>query len=271
MTPQETLSYFVQERWHILQRRLEGAPKPWSQDPIFQSVYFCNIRREDDKTTKYIRDWLLPVHWSELAPYLVLARMINRPETLGELGTSIPWNPEPILRNLKRLRGEGHQIFSGAYLITTCGEKMDKLDYVMRVASDAYFLTGIKDTCGEQWKNLTGVKGLGSFLAAQIVADMKNTWGHLLQEAEDWWTFAAPGPGSIRGLNYLNGRPPDKGLNMTDFLEDLEGAKFVIEQRCDVPPLCNQDLQNCMCEYSKYMRVQDGGRTKRNYDGLCKS
>ena len=35
-----------------------------------------------------------------------------------------------------------------------------------------------------------------------------------------------------------------------------------------IPELCNQDLQNCLCEYSKYMRVLNGGRTKRNYQGL---
>jgi hypothetical protein len=35
-----------------------------------------------------------------------------------------------------------------------------------------------------------------------------------------------------------------------------------------VPALCAQDLQNCLCEFDKYMRVSTGaGRSKRKYNG----
>ena len=47
--------------------------------------------------------------------------------------------------------------------------------------------------------------GLGPFLAAQIVADLKHVAP--LDAATDWWTLARPGPGSERGLNRVRGRP----------------------------------------------------------------
>ena len=50
--------------------------------------------------------------------------------------------------------------------------------------------------------------GLAGFMAAQIVADMKHVAP--LNDAPDWWSFAASGPGSRRGLNRVLGRELDK-------------------------------------------------------------
>jgi hypothetical protein len=43
--------------------------------------------------------------------------------------------------------------------------------------------------------------GLGSFIAAQVIADLK--YIEPFKFAIDWWTFAASGPGSRRGLNRV--------------------------------------------------------------------
>ncbi len=48
-------------------------------------------------------------------------------------------------------------------------------------------------------------RGLANFMSAQIIADLK--YVEPLRSANDWVTFAAPGPGSMRGLNRVLGRP----------------------------------------------------------------
>ncbi len=106
------------------------------------------------------------------------------------------------------------QVWSGAYLISTCGAAMPKSVYCVNVLEEAYKifpLTAMKG-CQEVWEFLTdNLNGIGSFLAAQIVADLKNTKGHALSNALDWDTFCAPGPGSLRGTNwYFNGEPGKK-------------------------------------------------------------
>ena len=263
----DTFTYWVAEREEIRYRKEHGLRKPWSTDPIFQNTYFCNVRREDDKVTKWIRAWLSPLKGELIVPYLVLARMLNFPESLEELDVnSRVWNTAKNLRKMKKRRDRGEQVFNGAYLITTCGVRMDKLDYVFNVASDvAHMYLGAQDTCYEQWWELQKTNGIGSFLAAQVVADLKNTPWHRLSKAEDWWYFCASGPGSIKGLNYFFNRPVNQGLSRNQFLEEIEIV------RKHLPPedkgICNQDLQNCLCEYGKYMRVQAGGRSKRNYPG----
>jgi hypothetical protein len=45
---------------------------------------------------------------------------------------------------------------------------------------------------------------MGSFQSGQVLANLK--YGQL-KSAADWWTFAASGPGSRRGLNRVLGVP----------------------------------------------------------------
>ena len=42
------------------------------------------------------------------------------------------------------------------------------------------------------YARLRDMRGFGSFMAAQVVADVKQVAP--LRNARDWWTFAAPGP-----------------------------------------------------------------------------
>jgi hypothetical protein len=51
LSPLDRLCYFVRERHNIYLRRKAGKPKPWTEDPILQRNYFCNVYRELDKTT----------------------------------------------------------------------------------------------------------------------------------------------------------------------------------------------------------------------------
>ena len=161
------------------------------------------------------------------------------------------------------------KIWGGAYLITTHGQKMSKVDYCVRLMGQVYQLfstSPIRDyyTCADVQKHLMLIDGLGSFLSAQVVADLKNTKGHPLEGATDWFTFSAPGPGSLRGLAWFHGVDKvtptmydDSIQAVADFLGDDDGR-----------PWNMQDLQNCLCEFDKYCRVKTGaGRSKRNYAG----
>ena len=61
--------------------------------------------------------------------------------------------------------------------------------------------------CSLLFGRLKQMPGFESFMTAQVVADMK--YVPPLKNARDWQTFAAPGPGSKRGLNRVLGRPVD--------------------------------------------------------------
>lgn len=257
----EHLAYWILEREEVRRKKEAGLPKPWSDDPIFQSTYFCNVRREDDKVTKWIR-----ANWPhDNVGMVVLARMFNLPSHLGELLPYIP-DLDYMKERSMSYRNSGNKCFNGAYLITTCGVKMDKIDYVYRVAQDTSKLTGhVPEGKLENFHRLlTTVNGLGSFLAAQVIADLKNTRGHPLQNAPDWWTWAAPGPGSLRGIRTIEGF---ERTSEGRFLPAMRQLQATLETDYGIPTIHGQDFQNCLCEFSKYAKVHSGGRAKRGYQG----
>ena len=107
-----------------------------------------------------------------------------------------------------------------AHVITTHGIPMGKAAYLchnvlgglqacMAPPGTAAAVLGSnpKPHCGTAYTALQSLEGLGSFLAAQVVADLKNTVGYPLYYALDKATFVAHGPGSIRGLQWFWNEP----------------------------------------------------------------
>jgi hypothetical protein len=95
------------------------------------------------------------------------------------------------------------QKWGNAYTISTCGKKMGKEDYVFGHVLPQVVAAALRRRLGllghSAHTALTEVDGLGSFLGAQVLADLKNTKGHELSYALDWWDWSAPGPGSCVG------------------------------------------------------------------------
>ena len=269
MSADAELAFWIMERYAIKERRAAGVAKPWTADPVLQRVRFCNVHREDDAVTQWIRkNWNLA---GDPAWRFVLARMINLPSSLASVVGFT--DPNYLKSLLKEQRDAGYKIFTSAYTISTCGKAMDKLDYVFDVAFNVQLYEDrqsfLYDTCEGVQAQLTQIDGLGSFLSAQVVADMKNTPGHPLTNAPDWWTFSAPGPGSLRGLSWwLYGAPT--GVTARGYAAALAACRAAVDPLVlGLPRIGDQDFQNCLCEFSKYMKVrQDPKAHVRNtYQG----
>lgn len=260
------LAYWITERYAMKLRKDAGPPRlqfGYSADPHMGTVRYCNVHREDDKVTKWLAKNWRPHHHAVWE--IVLARMINYIPSLEELSTRDSYNG--FCRAgmiLKERRARGDKVFTSAYTISTCGQAMDKIDYVM----------GVVELCKDgNWspfstleaahKDIMYTEGLGSFLAAQVVADLKNTAGHPLQAAPDWWAWAAPGPGSLRGLEAFWTRKITPGQFNQAINDCWKEVKPLIPDY--IPPIHMQDFQNCLCEFSKFMRVKEGGHARNRY------
>lgn len=210
---------------------------------------------------------------------IILARFLNWPPTLEYIGFRGSHDPLSLEEDIARLAKLG-KVWGGAYVITTHGMRMGKAAYLCHnvLAGAAKALQGpllwalrpkVAPNLSVAHAALQGLEGLGSFLAAQVVADLKNTEGHPLAEADDWWSFVAHGPGSIRGLQWFWDGANVTAANFNLWFEPLRTyINDNWEEETMGTPICNQDLQNCLCEFDKFMRVSQGtGKSKRNYNG----
>lgn len=275
------LAYWINARdaMRVMKEEMPGATPPWSTDPNMANVRYCNVHREDDRVTRWIRDnWRTPNAQSPLLTLgMVTARMINWPDTLdmigfpkGEFDVWATYSKEMM----RFAAQDGDKVWTSAYTISTCGRKMNKEDYVFD-----HVLASVADLGIINWTShdgtevylsnahrlLTSIDGLGSFLSAQVVADLKNTPGHPLKRAVDRKTWCAPGPGSLRGLAAYWGAP----IKPATFQRSIKEAYDETMEFVDTPSVGDidmQDFQNTLCEFSKYIRVKEGdGRVRNKY------
>jgi 5-hmdU DNA kinase-like protein len=258
------LVYWINERESIRKKKEAGAPKPWTKDLVLQQYRFTNVHREDDRVTKWIASNWRATHTAHMWHGMLVARYINRPETLHAIDWPEPWPKKGALVRAKMLalQQRGIKVFTGAYIVSTNGVKTDKIGYVCTLFDRAWQhgnrIPQFK-RLEEFYRWLMTINGVGSFMAAQVIADVKHT--PLLENAEDWWDWCAPGPGSIRGLMLL--RDGEYTKDPKKFVEEMtklrEEVKSEISTKLDL-----QDLQNVCCEFSKYIR----GYSRSRYPGL---
>jgi hypothetical protein len=282
----ESLFEFMRERHNIYLKKQAGEPKPWTDYPILSKYRFCNVYRELDTVTQWIvKNWCKP---NKDDPHLwfamVVARFINWPDTLAEIeyphiGVFEGWAQLRFSKSVQYREVNGLKVYGGAYTISTNGRAMVKwkylLEHVFKPLWDAreeieQTLRQPRQTLAEVHAVLTQFQGLGSFMAAQVIADLKT---FQLKKAPDYWTWAASGPGSRRGLNRVCNRPKDERWTEDEWKETLDILYERIAQMCaaeGMPRLDAQNLQNSLCEFDKYERVRLGeGRPRSLYPGAA--
>lgn len=272
MIPNYTpLWHWVSEREAIRQRKERGEPFPWTTDPILRDYRFCCVRREDDRGTIWIRQHVRDRFTGH--PYLWLmlcaARQINWPDTLAELiAAPGAWpigddfSPIAMGDALKTRKERGAKVYTGAYMIPAPKERgADKQTHIAHaVIGDlwrrrAEFADWSGATLAETHARITRSSGGGDFLAYQAVVDMRFT--RLLENAEDVASWAAAGPGTLRGLNRLHGRDKDAALSQGQALSEMRAIYKVVQQETGVA-MDFSDVPNILCETDKYLREKNG-------------
>lgn len=270
---------FIVERHAIYERRARGQSAPWTTDPILAEYRFCNVYRELDRVTQWIaKQWRAPnAKDPDVWLLMLIARVVNLPDTLQEMNflgaDGIEWKKAHFLSVMRDRKKRGQQVYGGAYIISTSGSTKEKAEYLAdRVIGPMW--KGRNDARPRKGERLASFharlmqyNGMGSFMAAQILADLK--YIEPLKSAEDWWTFASSGPGSRRGMSYLMGYDPAthwKEHEWRDALSELQDKIADDVHGAKLPRIHAQDLQNCLCEFSKYRRTQLGtGRPKTKF------
>lgn len=272
----EELFRWIAERHAIYEAKAAGYPKPWTNDPILQAYRFCNVYRELDKVTEWITEHWRSKHYGEQDVWfaMTVARLVNWPDTLEELGYPIPFDPMHFIDVLERRKKAKEKVFTGVYIVPAKAGFASKARYIASEVLNPLWCTRdyvaeANDSLAHFHKRLTEYNGLGGFLAGQVVCDTKYT--RLLATTTDWWTWACSGPGSRRGLARVYDYPVDYNWKEPEWKTHLDTLKIDIGLAMydvGMKPLHAQDLQNCLCEFDKHERVRLGqGKPRNNYPG----
>lgn len=284
--PQEldrTFVYWAEQRELAREAKENNSPLTRRMvDPIIQRHRFCNVSREDDKTTrwikKYIRDRfdnMADEHTLLLA--LCLARFINLPETLGELLTAGAMTSSKgiqlnkVAEVVTERQRQGKKTYSAAYMVRSETNKESRAYGEGKIAYICQILSKVEmPDCSSREAFVGGLSsqyGFGTFMAGQVAADAAYT--RLLRKAPDHMTWAPMGPGALRGMNRALRRPINAPLNQEEYnyigrLQMDMLPKRIVEGR----GLTLHDVaSNVNCETDKYLRVKNKEGNTRRYEG----
>lgn len=288
--PFERYLAFLVERDIIYQKKSAGEPWPWTQDQTLQSFRFTEVYRERDKTSIHYQKTIRNFYNEDaiVLPATILYRWFNRIETCSHIFGQPDFENKSVFENY---------IFSGCEKPSILYQFVDNLPEPH--VTGAFIINGMPghskstgvimyfhDWCQKPWKEewerwqqdpptleemylwlRKEGRGLGTFMAAQIVADLK--YLPFMKDVPDWWSWAAPGPGSMRGLNVIRGKPMYASWREKDWLEEIQKLNEM-ENEMLIPqglgPFHAQDTQNHCCEFSKYTKVMTGaGRPRQIY------
>ena len=284
---------YARARYQLMLDKVADFERPWTTDPILQEYRFCNVFREDDTTTKWIREHItFEAYGDKLLGAMIIARWFNRIETLELL---LPpkhgkpaalddlfscWDHKGWKSTMRMVLKNQHPLVTGAYMVVSPHgkNKLDGiLDCAVNILKDAIHLQAHIEPGETTLQGVTEVIAsyhyLGPFMAYEVVTDLRHT--PLLDKAPDIMTWANPGPGAARGLGRVlhndvdlynrssakDAEPLQKGMQLL-----LKESKLQKNWPKRWPEWEMRDVEHLLCECDKYERVRLGqGRPRQKY------
>lgn len=273
---------YVEERHRVWELRSIGLPAPWTSSPILATKKFTNNFRVLDTGSQYV---LRMVQDAEDSMDVVLRAFLYRFTNLPE-----PWEAYrerygrwPEIRDVGGqldafLLGyaETGSILNAAYVIAPPSSKewtgVPRIEWLLWMIRNVFlpggefeldpYVADPESTPAERHAILTSVPRCGDFLGLQVVTDIG--YSDLLPSDED--DFVVPGPGSTKGLAAL-GRETRKETAISEIrsIHAEIRSRVEVDVRGTPRPLSLMDVQNTLCEFSKYFRLASQTGSSRKY------
>lgn len=265
---------FASRRQSAFEKRLSGAPRPWTDDPILQIYKFCNVYRAADRVSQYMiqnvayekaassaADRVFQIvafrTFSNIGTWEGVKQVLGGPPTLTDLSSGAFENALDLVKARER------RLYTGAFIL--CANKVfghqEKHRNHVALFKHMFFEKGLAwrilgaNLLESVVKQLEAFPLMGPFMAYQTAIDLN--YSDLFHFDENDYTQA--GPGAARGLKKafvdLGDYSPADTIR---WMVDQQEEEFV---RLDLPfsglfgrPLHAIDCQGLFCELDKYCR-----------------
>lgn len=281
-----TLWRFAADRHGIYLRRLSGQPHPWTRDPVLASYRFTNVFRAADRVSQYLIRMAYSDHDAgddTLFLRTLLFKIFNRIDTWESIVRAIgppaadSFNDRACDALLTARRQAGRRIYSAAYIMPSGGDsgspKHTMHLRLLRRMLDERLPAKLRRSRSleDAYRLLLSYPTLGPFLAFQYAIDLNYT--KLTCHSES--SFVVAGPGALDGLSKCFESLGEYSAEDTIlWLSDLQGDEF---RRAGLSfdglwgrSLRPIDVQNLLCEVSKYTRATHPGIKGRAGRGRIK-
>ncbi len=279
--------YWIIERYRIfIKKQIQKKPFPWTEDVILQKYSFTNVRRIQDRVTKFVLDEiinndeltiqqkLLNVAWFRIFNEPNTFKLFKFPIRISQLQTD---DFKKIHDKYEKMIPQKIKLSRGAYMNSGTmrvlfddvkGYRTTLMPWhiIWKLYHSEKFknlLNSIKNNDAIQGYNIiNSVRGLGEFLSYQIYIDM--TYIKEVPFSQD--DIVIMGPGARVGAVIIN-----------PYLKKVESHLFAIYLRKHIDELFEKyfftncqifmrylpknerfislsNIQNCLCQFSKYYK-----------------
>lgn len=259
---------FVEERHHVWRRRmLDPDAAPWTGDRVIATKKFTNVYRVLDHGSQFVVRELL--YSDSPAPEDALARVFlyrytNTPrpweafkEDFGRYPLRADLEPDGALSQFwQDYKAGGNPIFGSAYKMFVGQENrgLDRLTWVLQHGWRAVGYEGdnivdrFLEADGPAAKHavLKTVPRCADFMGLQVLTD----WGYY-DPTYDENVFVVAGPGSTLGAKEID--PDARPYDMIMWAHEQVLSR-PYSPLLGVRPPSWMDVQNTLCEFSKYVR-----------------
>ncbi|EKE27561.1 MAG: hypothetical protein ACD_3C00192G0006 [uncultured bacterium (gcode 4)] len=278
--------FFISERHNINKKKsiLKLAP-PWTDNPILKEFKFTNVFRDLDPGTRFVIDELTPgVSTVEnLIFNIIIYRLYNKIQTSRYLWIQDVRNfsRNSFEKKLREIKDSWEKVFTNAFIVSGYGfvsSEWDKVARTSRIIDDISkvipeLTNRIEEnkSSGFTFETIKSLPWIWDFLAYQICVDI----GYARQDSYNEDVHVVAGPGCRRWLDRIW---EDRGeLSYEQCIawlvdnQDVEFKKLWIDMWVlfddrEVKRLNLMAVENCLCEFSKYMKALNWeGRPRNRY------
>jgi hypothetical protein len=285
MTPEiekniESFFLFINERENIRVKKEDlKLPFPWTEDEVLRTYSFTNVKRANDRTTRWVNDNWYSKHLQDDEKLQFINCGIFRWFGTVEFGNKLGWQneffPAKIEEVARFMLQTGQKVFTGAYIITNGGISGPKQEVVIN-----YYLKPLWNSIPDlleiaestkSWeavaRAMSVVPGHGGsgFMTKEVLLDVFHT--SIFNNMKDEKTWTPIGPGARRGLNRIYGRLHESNLSTGIALKEIREIQTFTEKYWKHSfELYTTDIQFQLCEFDKYQRVRNNqGRPRSTY------
>lgn len=274
MTKTNSFWGYVREREAIRVRRANGQSPPWTSDVVLRDHSFTNVRRDDDPDTK--RSIAL-VGEAARTPYDYVLRTyayrcLNRQETFDRYGLPTWRTLARWIDRLNEAAKRGEVLGSGKHLTFWSNASRALVRITPEIARRIYTSPNGIDAI-RVMRAVRPTLYVGPYLGTLIVGDLAlSGWGGRF----DRETLVPIANGARVGLAILDGADPSEAHALfketgaasrrarsfeagiaSPLLERVFSLSLSSNREVGFP-LTFMDIENCLCEFSRYARLASG-------------